>query len=189
MVAEVGRHSAFGKRQDAVRRSARLRDRLQEAAGREPVQKGNNANPRGRPRGSKGLAAVLKRALDEPAQDGDGERRRQTKREQVIRRLVEKSAGADLAATKLLFELLRKADPKAVAADPADAAPLGQDALELLKRRLARLARAQLSNPAPADQPPALDVADLSPGSVAVPADAAPDPAVAAPPTNPDSGG
>jgi hypothetical protein len=104
-------------------------------------KKGNNANPRGRPRGAKGLAAVLKRALDEPAQDGDGKRRRQTKREQLIRRLVEKSVGADLAATKLLFELLRRADPNAVAADPADAAPLGQDALELLKRaRLARLA-------------------------------------------------
>jgi hypothetical protein len=151
-------------------------------------KKGNNANPRGRPRGSKGLAAVLQRALDEPAKDGDGEHRRQTKREQVIRRLVEKSVGADLAATKLLFELLRKADPNAVAADPADAAPLGQDALELLKRRLARLARAQLSNQASADQPPAPDVADPSAGPVAAPDDAAADPAVAAPPINPDSG-
>ncbi len=117
-------------------------------------KKGNNANPRGRPSRSKVLAAVLKQALDEPAQDENGQRRRQTKREQVIRRLVEKSAGADLAATKLLFELLHKADPNAVAADPADAAPLGQDALELLKQRLARLAQAQAVDRGPADQPP-----------------------------------
>jgi hypothetical protein len=116
-------------------------------------KKGNNANPRGRPRAPKGLAAVLRSALDEPAQDEDGKRRRQTKREAVVRRLVEKSAGADLAATKLLFELLRKADPDAVGPEAADTDPLGQDPLELLKQKLARLASAQLSSEPPAAGP------------------------------------
>ena len=106
-------------------------------------QKGNRANPRGRPRGSTSLAALLQRALDAPTVTPDGRRRRLTKRELMVRSLVERSAGADLAATKLLFELLRKADPLAIAADPAAADPLGQDALTLLKERLARLARAQ----------------------------------------------
>ncbi len=110
-------------------------------------QKGNNANPRGRPRsqsrGAGVLAAVLQRALDETAVDGNGRRRRRSKREIVIRRLVEKSTGADLAATKLLFDLLGKADPSALAADPAAADPLGGDALSLLKHKLARLARAR----------------------------------------------
>jgi hypothetical protein len=62
----------------------------------------------------------------------------------MIRSLVERSAGADLAATKLLFEMMRRADPRAVAPEPAEAGPLGKDALALLKERLARLARAQL---------------------------------------------
>ncbi len=117
-------------------------------------QKGNNANPRGRPRsqsqGAGVLAAVLQRALDETAVDGNGRRRRRSKREIVIRRLVEKSTGADLAATKLLFDLLGKADPSALAADPAAADPLGGDALALLKHKLARLARARSATPPPA---------------------------------------
>lgn len=106
-------------------------------------KKGNRANPQGRPRGSASLAALLQRALDAPTRDAAGRRRRLTKRELMIRSLVERSAGADLAATKLLFELLRKADPRAVGADPADAAPVGEDALAILKQRLARIAAGQ----------------------------------------------
>lgn len=106
-------------------------------------QKGNRANPYGRPRGSTSLAVLLQRALDAPTAAPNGRRRRLTKREMMVRSLVERSAGADLAATKLLFELLRRVDPRAIAADPAAAGPLGQDALTLLKERLARLADAQ----------------------------------------------
>jgi hypothetical protein len=106
-------------------------------------QKGNKANPHGRPRGSTNLAVLLQRALDAPTLAPGGKRRRWTKRELMVRSLVERSAGADLAATKLLFELLRRADPRAVAAEPAAAAPVGEDALTLLKERLARLALAQ----------------------------------------------
>ncbi len=111
-------------------------------------KKGNRANPRGRPRGSESLAKILQRALDAPAGDSDGKHRRLTKRELMIRGLVERSAGSDLAATKLLFELLRKADPSAVSPGPEEAAPLGADALTQLKARLARLARAQAADPA-----------------------------------------
>ena len=111
-------------------------------------KKGNRANPRGRPRSTESLAKILQRALDAPAGSSDGKRPRLTKRELMIRGLVERSAGSDLAATKLLFELLRKADPNAVAPDPEEAAPLGEDALARLKKRLARLARAQLADPA-----------------------------------------
>lgn len=120
-------------------------------------KKGNRANPRGRPRGSESLAKLLQRALDAPAGDSDGKHRRLTKRELMIRGLVERSAGSDLAATKLLFELLRKADPSAVAPDPEEAAPLGADALTRLKERLARLARAQLADPANNPVPDAVD--------------------------------
>ena len=126
--------------------------------GKPPIatrfKKGNRANPRGRPRGSTSIAAILQRALDAPAVAADGKRRRLTKRELMVLSLVERSAGADLAATKLLFELLRKADPRAVAPEPEQTDPLAEDALGLLKERLARLASAQMAEAAagaPAD--------------------------------------
>jgi Family of unknown function (DUF5681) len=141
---------------------------------------GNNAKPRGRPRGSTNLAAMLRHALDAPAVNPDGKRRRRpTKRELMIRSLVERSAGADLAATKLLFELLRKADPQAVAAEPATIGARGEDALTLLKERLARLARAQAADP-----PRAAAVASAVPPAVADP----PDPASEADPADRPSG-
>jgi uncharacterized protein DUF5681 len=141
---------------------------------------GNNANPRGRPRGSTNLAAMLRHALDAPAVNPDGKRRRRpTKRELMIRSLVERSAGADLAATKLLFELLRKADPQAVAAEPATIGARGEDALTLLKERLARLARAQAADP-----PRAAAVASAVPPAVADP----PAPASEAEPADPPCG-
>ena len=100
-----------------------------------------------------------------------------SKRDLVIRGLVERSADADLAATRLLFDLLRKADPHAIA-NPDETRPLGVDAVALLKERLARLARAQTAplrltaepasaaEPSDPDQPPIADLptADPPPG-------------------------
>ena len=106
----------------------------------------NRANPRGRPPGSKSLAAVLRRALDAPVADADGKRRRLSKRELMIRALVERSTEGDLAATKLLFEMLRRVDPQALGPDPDESAPFGGDALAQLKERLTRLAHAQLAD-------------------------------------------
>lgn len=110
---------------------------------------GDKANSRRRGSAA-GLAAILESALDEPAVAEDGSGRRPSKREMVIRRLVEKSAGADLAATKLLLDLLGKAELEARTAAPGDAEPaFSQDALDRVKERLARLAAA-----AAAAQPP-----------------------------------
>lgn len=114
---------------------------------------GRKTNPQGRGRG-KELAAILQNALDEPAAAEGGRRHRTSKREVVIRRLVEKSAGADLAATKLLFELLRKADIEARAGAPADIEPFSQNALDQLKERLARLAAAAAAAPATSSSDP-----------------------------------
>lgn len=111
----------------------------------------NRANPRGRPPASKSLAAVLRRALDAPVAGADGKRRRLSKRELMIHALVERSAEGDLAATKLLFEMLRRTDPQALGPDPNESAPFGGDALAQLKERLTRLARAQMAD---ASDPP-----------------------------------
>jgi hypothetical protein len=117
-------------------------------------KKGNRANPRGRPRGSKNLATLLERALDAAA-DADASETdgRLTKRELVVARLVERSAKADLAATKLLFELLRKVDPRMVTtpADPAGFMP-ADDPIAQVRAKLLRLARAQGLVP-PSDDP------------------------------------
>lgn len=140
-----------------------------EAASKRPLAKprpgnGGKAKPRGNGR-AEGFAALLQSALDEPDADEGGRRRRASKREMVIRRLVEKSAGADLAATKLLFELLRKADIEEAAGAPADTEPFSQGALEELKARLARLAAAAAAaadppaDPVPRDPPERSDAA------------------------------
>jgi Family of unknown function (DUF5681) len=127
-------------------------------------KKGNRANPRGRPRGSKNLATLLERALDAAADaDACETQGRLTKRELVVARLVERSAGADLAATKLLFELLRKVDPRMVTtpADPAGFVP-ADDPIAQVRAKLLRLARTQgLVPPSddPEDEPPSADPA------------------------------
>ena len=119
-------------------------------------KKGNRANPRGRPRGSKNLATLLERALDAAADaDAGAKPGRLTKRELVVARLVERSAGADFAATKLLFELLRRTDSAAVA-QPSESADFTQDdeeVLERLKERLVGFARAEAAK-LPPDNPP-----------------------------------
>ncbi len=133
-------------------------------------KKGNRANPHGRPRGSKNLATLLERALDAAADADAGEPNgRLTKRELVVARLVERSAGADLAATKLLFELLRKVDPRMVTtpADPAGFAP-ADDPIAQVRAKLLRLARAQgLVPPSddPEDVPLTADPAPVAPGA------------------------
>jgi Family of unknown function (DUF5681) len=142
-------------------------------------KKGNRANPHGRPRGSKNLAALLEHALDQAADADPSERRdRLTKRELVVARLVERSAGADLAATKLLFELLRKIDPRMVTApsDPIGVSPI-DDPIAQVRAKLLRLAQARGLVP-PSDTPPA------APAPPANPDRTAPDPSD--PGTTPD---
>jgi Family of unknown function (DUF5681) len=127
-----------------------------------PEAQGKNAgraNPRGRSRSSPTLAEMLRRALDAPADDTGAEPRRPlTKREMVVRGLVERATEGDLAATRLLFDMLRKADPRAVAASD-ESRPLGQDAIAMLKERLARLAAAQAAaTPAGGNSSPQTDL-------------------------------
>ena len=68
--------------------------------------KGVSGNPKGRPKGSRNLATVLKRTLQEKVViNENGVRKTVTKREAVVKQLVNKAASGDLLATRQLTPL------------------------------------------------------------------------------------
>ncbi len=68
------------------------------------------------------LAALLVDAVNERTfVTIDGRRRRITKREAIVTQMVDKSASADLRATKMLIDMMKDAEQKAgVASPPAE---------------------------------------------------------------------
>src|SRR6201987_3559546 len=80
-------------------------------------RKGRSGNPGGR--SQKKLHALLADALNEEVfVTVDGERRKITKREAVVHQLVNKSATADLRATKMLFDMIKEVEQKASVTPP-----------------------------------------------------------------------
>ena len=103
-------------------------------------QKGQSGNPRGPRR--KDLSALLVAALNEPVYTTiDGHRRKITKREAIIKQMVDKSAEADLRATKMLFDMLREVEEKAGPAPPPEPAQLTAPDREVVELFVARLRR------------------------------------------------
>src|SRR5215469_4194622 len=112
--------------------------------GRPPLhtrfKKGQSGNPRG-PR-HKNLPALLVAALNEPVVvTSGGERRRITKREAVVAQLVDKSAGADLRATKMLLDMLQDIEKRAGTAPAPEKSPFTAADEEVIENLLARLRR------------------------------------------------
>jgi hypothetical protein len=69
-------------------------------------KKGQSGNPRGRRSGSKNLSTLLSEALNEPViVTENGRRRKVSKREAIIKQLVNQSAKGDWRATKLLLDI------------------------------------------------------------------------------------
>ena len=132
--------------------------------GKPPVgrrfQKGQSGNPRGPRR--KDLSALLTAALNEPAYAMiDGRRRKITKREAIVKQMVNESAGANLRATKMLFDMLKEVEQKAGAAAPAEPeklTPADREVVEMfvarLRRQIAAEAAAAAEAPAAAAEPP-----------------------------------
>lgn len=68
---------------------------------------GQSGNPRGRPKGPKSLHAAVDTALSERVTISEqGKRRQIAKREAIAKQLVNKAASGDVAAIKLLSQLL-----------------------------------------------------------------------------------
>jgi hypothetical protein len=105
---------------------------------------GHSGNPKGRPKGAKNLETLLAEALNEKVVvKEDGRRRAITKREIIIKQLVNKSAGADLQAIRMLLGVTQGFKSAAVDVDDSEAGdqPLSEadrQVMEELSRRLLR---------------------------------------------------
>jgi hypothetical protein len=105
----------------ALQRPCETGGRPHMGPGRPPLhtrfRKGQSGNPGGRSK--KKLHALLADALSEPVfVTIDGERRKITKREAVVHQLINKSATADLRATKMLFDMIKDVEQKASIISP-----------------------------------------------------------------------
>ena len=117
-----------------------------------PFQKGQSGNPRG-PR-CKDLSSLLIAALNEPVYATiDGKRRKNTKRQAIVTQMVNESAGANLRATKMLFDLIKEVERKAGAAPPPEPAILtatDREVVDVFVARLRRLIAAEAAEAAAA---------------------------------------
>ena len=102
-------------------------------------KKGQSGNPHGRP--AKNLPALLAAALNEKVTvTENGKRRQVTKREAVIAQLVNKSAAAELRATKMLIDMLRDIEKRAEPAI-AEKNPFSPTDKEVVQQLITRLRR------------------------------------------------
>ena len=71
----------------------------------------------------------------------DGKRRKITKREAIVTQMVNESAGANLRATKMLFDMMKEVEQKVGAAAPPEPAKLSAPDREVVELFIARLRR------------------------------------------------
>jgi hypothetical protein len=124
--------------------SAAAKGEYEVGYGRPPrgcgFKKGQSGNPRGRPPGSKNLTTLLNDTLNETvAITENGRRRKITKREAVIKQLVNKSASADARSLKILLDLMLNLEARARSSAAATApavCPGDEEVLAQLKARL-----------------------------------------------------
>ena len=103
-------------------------------------KKGQSGNPRGRPPGSKNLTTLLNDALNETVTiTENGRRRKITKREAVIKQLVNKSASADQRSLKILLDLMLNLEARARSSGAATTPAVGPGDEEVLAQLKARL--------------------------------------------------
>jgi len=107
-------------------------------------KKGQSGNPRGRPCGSKNLKTLLSEALNEPVTiTENGRQRKITKREAIVRQVVNCSATPDWRGVKIVFDLLRdiEGQTEPAADEPSAFTVADEEVIEQLKARLLRKKR------------------------------------------------
>jgi uncharacterized protein DUF5681 len=112
--------------------------------GRPPLhtrfKKGQSGNPGGR--STKSLPALLVAPLNETVVVTiDGRRRKITKREAIVTTMVDKSASADLRATKMLIDMMKDVEHKVGDAPPPAPRRLAAPDKEVVQLFVARLRR------------------------------------------------
>ena len=113
--------------------------------GRPPLhtrfKKGQSGNPGGR--SAKSLPALLADALNETVvMTIDGRRCKTTKREAIVTQMVDKSASADLRATKILIDIMKAVEHKAGdPVPPPEPRRLAEADREVVQHFVARLRR------------------------------------------------
>jgi hypothetical protein len=101
-------------------------------------KKGWSGNPKGRPGGAKNLSTVLSEALNERVIIADnGGRRKISKRQAIIKQIVNQAAKGDWRAAKLLFDILQEIERRAEP-EPSESALGSADekVIEQLKARM-----------------------------------------------------
>ena len=101
-------------------------------------KKGQSGNPRGRAPGVKNLKTLLIDTLNEPVVvTENGGRRTISKRQAIIKQLVNQSAKADLRATKILLDILQEIERTEPApSETSSFGPADEKVIEQLKARL-----------------------------------------------------
>ena len=102
--------------------------------------KGQSGNPKGRPGGAKNLSTLLSEALNEPVIVAEnGGRRTISKRQAIIKQLVNQSAKGDWRATKLLLDTLDQSEgPAEPETSESSFGSADDKVIEQLKARLRR---------------------------------------------------
>jgi hypothetical protein len=105
-------------------------------------RKGRSGNPNGRAKGWRSFASLLGAALDgRVTVNENGKRSKISKREAIIRQLVNRSASADLKAIAMVVALMQQAE--GAAATPAKIEDLDEADLKVLRQLGERAARAR----------------------------------------------
>ena len=104
-------------------------------------KEGQSGNPRGRPPGLKNLKTLLSEALNEPVVvTENGGHRKITKRQAIIKQLVNQSATADWRAVKILLDMLRDIESRTESAAPeaSSFSVADEKVIEQLKARFSK---------------------------------------------------
>jgi hypothetical protein len=99
--------------------------------------KGHSGNPRGRAKGSRNLSTLLDGALNERViVSENGKRKRITKREAILKQLVNKAASGDPKSIQMLLTEIRLAEGRQPSAEPMLLDETDREVIRQLYQRL-----------------------------------------------------